>query len=170
MGWFAYILRMRRFLRRSGVEVDETEVKNRSLKELFKKLIPRVLKATVVTAIVGACLLFFWLVISAALEGWYPEYNTCFVVFAWATIFFTFAIRVADGTIFKYCFIIGRAFFLIIYGVYATNGGILTIDFMNFHFTLEFIPLLSLMILVNLLAIARGMLQAIEFMSESPKE
>jgi len=150
--------------------VGKVEVEDTSLKELLKKLIPRVFKATIITTVVGACLLFSWLMISAALADWFPEYQMLFAVFAWATVFFTFAIRVTDNTIFKYCFIIGRAFFLIIYIVYATNGGILTLDFMNFHFTLEFIPLLSLMILVNLLAMARGVLQAIEFTSETPRE
>ena len=146
-----------------------TEVEDISLNELFRKLFPRILKATIVAAIVGVCLLVFWLVISKALES-YPECRILFAVFAWATVLFTFAIRVTDGTIYKYCFIIGRAFFLITYTVYATNGGMLSLDFMDFHLTLEFIPVLSLMILVNLLTIAKGVLQAIEFTSESPKE
>lgn len=102
--------------------------------------------------------------------AWYPEYQKFFAVFAWATVLFTFAIRVADGSIFKYCFIVGRAFFLIIYTVYATNAGMLTLDLMNFHFTLEFVPLLAFMILANILAIAKGVLQAMEFTSESSRE
>lgn len=149
--------------------MTEVEVEDISLKELFRKLFPRVLKATIVAAIVGVCLLVFWSVVSKALTP-YPEYQMLFAVFAWATVLFTFAIRVTDGTIYKYCFIIGRAFFLIIYVVYATDGGMLSLDFMDFHFTLEFIPLLALMILINLLTIAKGVLQAIEFTSESPKE
>lgn len=149
--------------------MGEVEVKETSLKEVFKKFFPRVAKATIITAIVGACLLIFW---SLVLEvfAWYPEYQMFFAILAWPTIFFTFAIRVTDGTILKFCFIVGRAFFQIIYTVYATNNGILTLDFMNFHVTLEFVPLLFLVILVNLITIGKGILQAIEFTSESLKE
>jgi hypothetical protein len=150
--------------------VSKLEFKDTSLKEHLKKLIPKIFEATIVSVIVGACLILFWLLFSAALARLHPEYQLFFAVFAWAMVLFAFAVRVADGTIFKYCFIIGRAFFLIIYIVYVTNGGILTLDFMKLHFTLEFIPLLALMILINLLTVAKGVLQALQFTSESPKE
>jgi len=150
--------------------VSEAEVEDMSVKELLRKSIPRIFRATVVAAIVGACLLFSWLLFSAPLVRLYPESQLLFTIFTWAIVFFTFSIRVTDGTILKYCFIIGRAFFLAMYIIYATNGGILEIDFMNFHFSIGFIPILSLMVLLSLLAMAKGVLQAIEFTSESPKD
>ncbi len=134
----------------------------------FRKLIKRIAKATLATAIVGAFWLFLWILLSVFAV--FPEYLTFFAILAWATLFFTFAIRVSEDTIYKYCFIIARAFFLIIYLAYATNCGILTLNFMDFQLTVEFVPLLALMIAINLLAIARGLLQAIEFVSQSPKD
>lgn len=151
--------------------MGEVEVKETNSKELLKKLLPRIAKATIATGIVGACLLIFWFVISdSALLAWYPEYQMLFAVIVWATVFFTFAIRVTNGTVYKYCFVIGRALFIIIYTIYATNGGMLTLDLMDFHLTVEFIPLVFIMILTNLLGIAKGVLQAMQFTSESPAD
>lgn len=149
--------------------MNEVEAKEMSVKEYLRKLFPRIVRAIVLTAILGACLLVFWYGVLEVF-AWYPEYKVKFAVLAWALVFFTFAITVASDTIYEHIFIVGRALFLIVYLIYATNGGTLALDFMSFHFTLEFIPLLALMILINFLDIARGILQAIELASENPLE
>ncbi len=149
--------------------MSELNVEERNWKATLRKLVPRILKATILTAIMGFFLLAVWMLISTFLTS-YPSYLTLFAVFAWATLIFTFAIRATEGTIYKYVFVIARPLFLIIYLIYATNGGILAIDVMKFHFTAEFIPLLALMIFVNFVTVAKGMLEAIEFTSEVPNE
>ena len=137
-------------------------------KPAFRKLFRRIAKATLMTVVAGIFWLVLWLLISSFLAN-FPEYLTRFAVLAWALLFFTFAIKVSEGTIYKYILIIARAFFLIVYVAYATNYGVLTVK-IDFTFTVEFIPLLALMIAINLLAMARGLLQAIEFTSQSPKD
>lgn len=121
------------------------------------------------TVVAGIFWLVLWLLISSFLAN-FPEYLTRFAVLAWALLFFTFAIKVSEGTIYKHILIIIRAFYLLVYSAYATNCGVLTIKIENFTVTVEFIPLLALMITINLLAMARGLLQAIEFTAQSPKD
>jgi len=149
--------------------VSDIEIKQKRFRERLKKLIPRIINATIVTAIVGAILLVIWFLVLRFLVD-YPDYQLRFAFLAWATLFFTFAIRVAEGTFYKFGFIIGRAFFLIIYVIYVSNGGVLIIDQEGFHFVIEFIPILGLMILINLLDLAKGVLQALEFTSASPTD
>jgi hypothetical protein len=138
-------------------------------KPAFRKLFRRIAKATLMTVVAGIFWLVLWFLISSFLAN-FPEYLTRFAVLAWALLFFTFAIKVSEGTIYKYILIIARAFFLIVYVAYTTNCGVLTVKIEDFTFTVEFIPLLALMIVINLLAMARGLLQAIEFTSQSPKD
>lgn len=138
-------------------------------KGVFRRLGLRIAKATLITAVAGVFWLVLWLLISSLLSD-FPEYLACFAVLAWALLFFTFTIKVSEGTIYKYILLSARAFFLIVYVAYATNYGVLTVKIEDFTFTVEFIPLLALMIALNLLAMARGLLQAIEFTSQSPKD
>lgn len=138
-------------------------------KPAFRKLFRRIAKATLMTVVAGIFWLVLWLLISSFLAN-FPEYLTRFAVLAWALLFFIFTIKVSEGTIYKYILIIARAFFLIVYVAYTTNYGVLTVKIEDFTFTVEFIPLLALMIAINLLAMARGLLQAIEFTSQSPKD
>ncbi len=85
-------------------------------------------------------------------------------------MFFTFTVRATEGTIYKYGFLVGRALFIIVYLIYATNGGVFSLDFADFRFWVEFVPLLALMVFINILDMARSVLQALEFTSETPKE
>jgi hypothetical protein len=134
-----------------------------------RKLGLRVARAFLLTAASGVFWLVIWFLTSMLLAN-FPNYQTLFTVLAWGLLFFTFAIALAEGTIYKYLLIIIRAFFLIVYLAYATNSGTLTINFENFTLTVEFVPLLALLIVINLLDIARGLLQAIEFAAQSPKD
>lgn len=124
-------------------------------KRSYRRLIPRIAKATLATAVVGVFLFIVWIFISMFLSS-FPEYMMSFAILAWATIFFTFAVKVCEGTIYKYLFSISQAFFLIIYLSYATDFGVLTLNFGDFQFTVEFVPLLALMIVICLLSLARG--------------
>lgn len=134
-----------------------------------RKLGLRIAKTFLVTAASGIFWLVLWFLTSMLLAD-FPEYFALFPLLAWGLIFFTFATTLTDGTIYKYIFIVMRAFFLIVYLAYATNYGVLTIKFEDYAFTVEFVPLLALMIMINLFSMARGILQAIEFASKSPRD
>jgi hypothetical protein len=138
-------------------------------KRSCRRLIPRIAKATLTTAAVGILLCIIWIFISMFLSN-FPEYVISFAVLAWATIFFTFTVKICEGTIYKHIFSISQAFFLIIYLSYATNFGVLTLNFGGLQFKVEFVPLLALMIAICLLSLVRGILQALEFTSQSPRD
>ncbi|MEM0095747.1 MAG: hypothetical protein QW660_03845 [Candidatus Bathyarchaeia archaeon] len=129
----------------------------------------RVARAFLITAAYAVFWLIIWFLTSTLLAS-FPEYQKLFSVIALGLLFFTFAIALAEGTIYKYILKIIRAFFLIAYLTYATNSGVLKVSFENLVFTVEFVPLLALMIVINLLEIAKGLLQAIEFAAHSPKD
>jgi len=146
--------------------VNELELQHGFSRQRFAL---RVARAFLVTAGYAVFWLIVWFLTSMFLAG-FPNYNRLFSVLAGGLLFFTFAMVLAEGTIYKHILAIVRAFFLIVYLTYATNGGTLTINLENLTFTVEFVPLLALMVVINLLEVARGLLQAIEFAAKSSKD
>jgi len=134
-----------------------------------RKLGFRVVRAFLFTAAYAVFWFIIWFLTYTFLAS-FPEYPQLFTTIACGLLFFTFAITLAEDTIYKYILKAIRAFFLIAYLTYATKGGILTLNLENIGFTVEFVPLLALMIVINLLDIARALLQAIEFAAQSPKD
>lgn len=138
------------------IEAETTETR--------RKLLFRIAKAALITAVTGVAWLILWL-FTSMFSASYPQYSTFFEILAWAMLFFTFATTLSEGTIYKYIFIAMRAFFLMVYVVYATNFGLLSFNFESLSLTIEFVPLVALMVLVNLIDMARGLLEAVEFVS-----
>ncbi|MCS7114424.1 MAG: hypothetical protein RMJ15_04525 [Nitrososphaerota archaeon] len=133
------------------------------------KLFSRIARAVLITAATGVVWLILWLLTSFFSAG-FPQYSELFETFAWAMLFFVFVTTLSEGTIYKYVFIIIRAFFVMVYMVYATNFGLLSLSFEGFTITVEFMPLIALIVLADILDVARGLLQAIEFASQSPRD
>ncbi|MEM1539499.1 MAG: hypothetical protein QXW82_03225 [Candidatus Bathyarchaeia archaeon] len=134
--------------------------------EARSKLFSRIAKAVVLTAATGIIWLILWF-FTSFFSAIFPQYSELYETFAWAMLFFVFATTLSEGTIYKYILIIIRAFFVMIYMVFATNFGSLSISFEGFIVTVEFMPLIALIVLADLLDVARGLLQAIEFASQS---
>jgi hypothetical protein len=145
--------------------MNEAEAKSNCRKFLVK-----IVKAALVTAIYGVVWFLIWLLLSSFLGDLFLQFSTLYWILVCASLFFTFAIRISENTIYKYVFIILRSFFLIVYIAYSTNFGVLSMDYAGFKFTVEFIPLLAIMVAINLLSIARGLIQAIEFSAQSPED
>jgi hypothetical protein len=135
-----------------------------------RKFLVKIVKAALVTAIYGVVWFIVWLLASSFLGDLFQLFSTLFWILVCASLFFTFAIKISESTIYKYIFIMLRSFFLIVYIAYSTNFGVLTVNFEGFTFTVEFIPLLAIMVAINLLSIARGLIQAIEFSAQSPED
>lgn len=134
-----------------------------------RKLLFRIAKASLITAVTGVVWLILWFFTSPFSES-FPEYSTLYGILAWAMLFFTFVTTLSEGTIYKYIFVIVRTFFVMIYVVYAANFGLLSLSFEVFTVTVEFMPLIALTVLADLLDVARSLLQAIEFASQSSKD
>ncbi|MEM3770135.1 MAG: hypothetical protein QXG76_02985 [Candidatus Bathyarchaeia archaeon] len=139
-------------------------------KSTRRKLVIKIVKAGAITAIYGVGWLIIWLLLSNFLGPIFQQFSTLYWIFVYVSLFFTFATRVSEGTIYKYILIIFRSFFIIVYLAYSTNFGVFTINLEGFTFTVEFIPLLAIMVVINLLSIARGLIQAIEFAAQTPED
>lgn len=135
-----------------------------------RKTLVKIVKAAVITAIYGVVWLIIWLLLSHFLGLVFQQFSTLYWILAYVSLFFSFAIRVSEGTICKYILIILRSFFIIVYIAYSTNFGVFTINLEGFTFTIEFIPLLAIMVAINLLSIASGVIQAIEFVAQTPED
>ncbi|MEM3580825.1 MAG: hypothetical protein QXH40_04340 [Candidatus Bathyarchaeia archaeon] len=135
-----------------------------------RKTLVKIVKAAVITAIYGVIWLIIWLLLSHFLGLVFQQFSTLYWILAYVSLFFSFAIRVSEGTICKYILIILRSFFIIVYIAYSTNFGVFTINLEGFTFTIEFIPLLAIMVAINLLSIASEVIQAIEFVAQTPED
>jgi hypothetical protein len=149
-----------------------------NLKPFLKKIMPNVTKAALKGFIMFLLTyLLPTLVVEAILPPSSPfglpsEYTTLLYVFSGIVVFFTVATELFSGTILQHAFNIGRSIVLIVYFVYALNGGIFMSAFQIpgqqqvVHIFADLRAFLAMLIFVNLLGFAKGMLQAISFLSE----
>ena len=153
-------------------------VDEETLKSFLKKIAPRVAKAALRGFIM---FLLTYLLPALMMEafmspelpfGEFPSgYMVLFYAFSAIVVFFAVATELFSGTILQHAFSIGRALVLIIYFVYALNGGILTSTFQIpgqqqvMRVFADLRAFLAVLIFINLLGFAKGMLQAIKFLS-----
>lgn len=148
--------------------VDSVQHRTTELKDSLRKRFPHFLKAVLITAIVGLVLLVLWILLSGLLAV-VPEFQDIFAVLVWMTIISVFITRLTEDTVYKDAFVVARALFLIFYLAFATRYGVLSISYEGYFVTAEFIPLLALMIAISVVDMARGVLQIIQFTSETPE-
>ena len=148
-----------------------------NLKSFLKKIMPNVTKA-VLKGFIMFLLTYLLptLVIEAMLPSSSPfgipsEYTTLLYAFSAVIVFFTVITELFSGTILQHAFCVGRAIVLIVYFVYALNGGIFVSTFQIpgqqqvIHIFADLRAFLAVLIFINLLGFAKGMLQAINFLS-----
>jgi len=136
---------------------------------LIKKLIPRVLKATL-----WGTLTFVFVYSLPTLI--YPmellplEYSQLFYLFVGIAVFFAFVTKLFSGTILEYAFSIARALIMIIYFIAVFNGGIISLTMPMEGATVNLVAdlkaFLAILILVNLLGVAKSMFQVTKFLAE----
>jgi len=148
-----------------------------NLKSVLKKIIPNVTKAALKGFVMFLLTyLLPTLVVEAMLPSSSPfgmpsEYTTLLCVFSAIVVFFSVVTELFSGTILQHAFCVGRAIVLIVYFVYALNGGIFMSTFQIpgqqqvIHIFADLRAFLAVLILINLLGFAKGMLQAINFLS-----
>lgn len=129
----------------------------------------RIVKAAFMTALMGVIWLAIWMFISM-LPIDLSAYLHLFQVLVAAMLLFTFATTFWDGTAYKHVFTIIRAFFLIIYVLYASNFGFMTISYEAVKITVNVLPIVGLMVLANLLDAVKSLLQMLEFTSRNETE
>jgi len=96
----------------------------------------------------------------------FSPYEQVFGTFTIVVIFFVIASEVTSGTIFQHVFNIGKALVLMVLIVLSFEGGIIEMDFQNVHITADLIFYLTMLLTIDLVGLAKSVLQAINFLSE----
>jgi len=153
-------------------------------KETFADRIkPRVFKAT----IIGIITFFLYYVLPTLLFSTFPtenlpsefdpyfsRYENLFYIFAAIIICFAVVNQLSSGTIFQHAFNVAKAIILIIYFIYALEGGILTLSMSlegnMVNIVANLTAFLAILISVNLLTLAKNMLEAINFLSQKVEQ
>jgi len=136
-------------------------------------MLPRVVKATIKGVLYFVLLYVFPMFLISQVSGFAPElfagYGQLLNLFVAVVIFFVVASELTSGTIFQHAFNVGKAIILIVFFVLALNGGI--VDFglnegtpINIWADLRIY--LMMLITIDLLGLAKSILQAVNFLSE----
>ena len=138
-------------------------------KRLVKKMLPKVLKATLGSIII---FLLVYLVPSLLIpEGFLPpEYKLSIYVFATIIVVFLVLVELASGTIFQYASSFLRALVLIVFFIFTLGRGIITVKIETFHIVVNLTVFLAILILVELLGMTKSVLGAVHFLSEKVEE
>lgn len=134
-------------------------------KSLLRKLLPRIIKATVksvIVVIVSAVLLQFL----APVQQVFPEIRTLIEVYVAVSVVFIITGELTKGTIFHYVINIGRTFFLIGYTVLALQNGIITRTIQSVTFTANLQIFLLMIVVIEILNFAKSLMQIINYLSE----
>jgi len=96
----------------------------------------------------------------------FSSYGNLLLVFVAIILFFVVASELTSGTIFQHAFNIGKALILMIFIVVALEGGIVALDFQGFHLVADLRIYLAMLLTIDLVGLAKSVLQAINFLSE----
>lgn len=141
-------------------------------------MLPRIAKATVK----GLLYLIFLFVLPtfliSQLSQFAPElfasYGRLLNVFVVVVIFFVVASELISGTIFQHAFNIGKAIILIVFFVVALTGGIVSLNLnlegMQINIWADLRIYMVTLILIDLLGLAKSVLQAVNFLSEKAEK
>jgi len=133
-------------------------------------MLPRIVKAVIKGLLWFILLYVVPMFIISSLSEFAPElfsrYEQLLLIFVTFTLFFVVAGELTSGTIFQHAFNIGKALILMIFIVVALEGGIVTLDFQVLHLVADLRVYLAMLLIIDLLGLAKSVLQAINFLSE----
>jgi len=133
-------------------------------------MLPRIAKAVIKGILWFVFLYVVPMFIISKLSEFAPElfssYGQILPLFVSIILFFVVASELTSGTIFQHAFNIGKALILMIFIVIALEGGIITLDFQGFHLLADLRIYLAMLLAIDLLGLAKSVLQAINFLSE----
>jgi len=133
-------------------------------------MLPKIVKAVVKGLLWFIFLYVVPMFIISSLSTLAPElfsrYEQLLPIFVTFTLFFVVASELTSGTIFQHAFNIGKALILMIFIVVALEGGIVALDFQVLHLVADLRVYLAMLLTIDLLGLAKSVLQAINFLSE----
>jgi len=133
-------------------------------------MLPRIIKAVIKGSLWFVFLYVVPMFIISSLSELAPEifsrYGQLLPVFVAVIVFFVVASELTSGTIFQHAFNIGKALILMIFIVYALEGGIVSISIENIHILADLRIYLAMLLTIDFLGLAKSVLQAINFLSD----
>jgi len=131
-------------------------------------MLPRILKAT----IKGLFYFFILYVVPSFLisqmsetaPGLFSSLTGLVNLFVIVIVFFVVASELTSGTIFQHAFNVGKAIILIVFFVLALGGGVVTLDVERIHLFADLRVVLGMLIVIDLLSLAKSVLQAVNFL------
>lgn len=144
-------------------------------KPLWRRMLPRIIKAVIMGLLYFVLFYAVPMLLVSQVSRFAPElfsdYGQIVTLFAAVVIFFVVAGEITSGTIFQHAFSIGRALILIIFFVVALDGGIVklnvdVIENMPINITADLRVYLMMLIVIDLIGLAKSVLQALNFLSE----
>jgi len=137
-------------------------------------MLPRIVKATIKALLYFILLYVLPMFFISQLSEFAPElfarYVQIFNLFVAVVLFSVVASELTSGTIFQHAFNIGKAIILMLFFVLALNGGIMGLDFemegFSVHILADLRVYLAMLLAIDLLGLAKSVLQAVNFLSE----
>lgn len=155
----------------------------RSGKDWLRLILPRVLRAALWGFIMGGELLILLLMpqFGGELGRFLPDGQLNFSLLAIIFVGFEVAIQLLRGTILQYALSIARTLISMVALVIVTNGGVMTFTVpsspeiplppgMILLLTVDFKVILGFFLLFSLLSVAKNILQAVNFLSQTSEE
>jgi len=147
---------------------------NQTAKSFLKKMLPRVIRATIKGLLYFVLLYLVPMLIVSQLSALAPDifanYMQYLTIFAAIVIVSVVASELTAGTIYQHAFNIGKGIILIVFFILALQGGIISQDFAMGDFRLRFMVdlriYLAMLIAIDLIGLAKDVLQALNFLSE----
>ena len=138
-------------------------------KSLTKKLFPRFLKAAI-WGTLTYLLVYYLPMLIFPLETLPFDYTSQLLHFTAIAVFFAVITQLFSGTVLGYAFGIAKALVMIAYFIYVSNGGIVSLTVPFSETTLDLVvdlrTFLVMLISVNLLALAKNLLQVINLLAK----
>ena len=149
-------------------------VENRTGTSFLRKTFPKILRATIKSLLYFVILYVVPTLLIAQVAKVAPEllgnYGPLLRFYVAIIIFFVAASELTSGTIFEYGFAIGKTLILIVFFIFALNGGTMELDFRMIHVMIDLRIILGLVIILHLLGLAKIMFQAVNFLSEKAEQ
>lgn len=141
-------------------------------------MLPKIVRAAIKGLLYFAFLYLLPMFLISQASAFAPElfagYGQLLDLFVAVVIFFVVASELTSGTIFQYAFNVGKAIILIVFFILALNGGVVSLS-LNFEGTnigiwADLRIYLAMLIIIDLLGLAKSILQAVNFLSEKAEQ
>lgn len=141
---------------------------------MFPKIIKAAVKGVVYFILLYVVPRFFISQLSELAPELVGGYAQLLGLFTAIVIFFVVASELTSGTIFQHAFNVGKAIILLLFFVLALNGGIvslsLNLESVPINFLVDLRIYLIMLITIDLIGLARTVLQAVSFLSEKAEK